>query len=1072
MTVDKLKAELNNIDNNQDTNIDNNEIENFLKNEENIHKLWDTMQDLCDAQPEVIDEFKDITSRISEKILKNKNISIHQGKILIFYLQHFHKEWDKIGNKIIKSALKEQRYGQTTAAINMKKFNKQIKKEQELQAANRLNNLPWVKGIQEELEREVKDIKKLLWLLDSTDKLSPKDINRLNEAKNDPKFLITPADRQRLEERLQLESLDDTIIEESESLLMDNILANLDNIDPKIKDLKPNWQKLVKDITSYEEVWKITKENISEYLPIQADKYSEDEIFYITNNFQKLFGRHLCLHPHYWIWWWSNPKDFVTWMSIKNVVIENDMVETASSKLEELKWFKWDKVKEILKTNNHILFDLYLKEEIREAKDDKGRWKKVFDIIWRAEKTNKNKLNSFVHENTFVKDLYNQYKEAVKKQEEAKEIWDLVSQVKEVTIHKSLWVKDAEGHPVEKLKMLSRDQLRMWAPKYQRIKQNRENSEYAEYFCKLYEGSDNFYKWDAIKQLWIPNAMPPQEYFDYMYDLQEMKKDVDKINKEYQEEVARASQNSTYATPNGWWAALLWSVIYSSAKKSSRTTERMVRTAKKFVKLWQTYGCVYQPKSFYWIPLRWDKWNDVDDIIRESFWEKLEDKRDSFCKNVAWADIQQAFWDLWWLIGWVGLGALVTSFSWWNAVLSWIAFEVWTKLGNWVVQWLYDVIVDLWVKRWLWLGKEGWNNRYDGFRESFKLWIGKSKRDENWNPIDAVSWWEWSIDFTVDVAAWATTWWINWNILASPFKFAFIKDFVTKPMLNTIKEWSKAWANVGKYENTWISWWEAIWTTLEDEYTWWNLARKAADVIVVWGMLSQVKRIFEWPCWKYIERAKLKFNDNLEKEWSNVWKILKKFGVKWIKTDDLESLYRWISQGGGGLAQSAFPSAVQNYAAAATDTWATLTKVMALPVFAYWLVSDLWSPRDVLAQRIAYVQERLSKAKTWTEHDRYSELLSRYKELDRQLERDWEPISKKWGKKEIDLKDAIPVWLSDRDNKKIQEELERQTQLGMVTSKLNDDKYILDKQIELDMLASASIPDDDPLGTHDINEAL
>lgn len=1035
MTADKLKAELSNLDQNKDTNIDNNEIENFLNNEENVRSLWDTMQDICDAQPEIMAEFKDITSKICEKILKNKNITINQWKILLFYLQHFHTEWDKVGNKIIKSKLKGNRFNETATAINLRKFHEQLKKDNKLNVDDWFNSLPWVKAIQEELEREWKDLQKFLQLLKTEGKLSEEDLQRLTEFKDNTKVLINPEDRQRAEERIRLETMDNSVIEGSETETANDILSNLDNIDPQLKNIKPNWQKLLQEIHSYEEVWKITPETIRDYLPLASNKYSEEDIYYISNNFQRLLWKHLCLHPNYCVWWWANPKSFATWMDIKNTVIEDNMIEAAVSKLDTLRSNKWNAINEIFKTNNHILFDLYLKEEIRNiGNNPKKIWKKLYEIMWKAEKVNKNKLSTFAKNNAFVKDLYEKYNDMVNTIQENEEIWKLINGIKDVTINSSLWIKDAEWKPVYKLKILTNKQLQERSVKYFKFSQHRESNQIANYFCTLYETSRNFYTGLFVKELWIPNSLDPQAYFDYLYSVQEMKKDVAKIDKEYQEEVGRISENRRYSTSySWWWGALLWDLMYSSWKKSARTTERMVQTWRLFIELWKKSWGSYRPNNFYWIPLRWEKWPNADDIIRESFWEKITDKWDTFCSNLAGADIQKAVWDLGWLILWAVAGWAVTSLTW-SAILWWAALEAWTRLGNWLVQWVYDLVIDWWLRKGLWwFGWETWNNRYDGFRDSFKLWIGKSKRDENWNVIDAISWWELWIDFTTDLLAWAATWWVNWNILTSPFKYAFIKDFVAKPILNTVKEWSKAWAEVGKYAGTWTSWWEAMWSTLKEEYTWWNLAKKAADVIIVWSTLTKLKQVLDTPRFKkYIDKVWGKFNSKLEEDWQNLAKLLKKAGVNLWDVQDQQDLCRKISQAGGSLTQWLFPSAVESYAAEATNTLTTITKLMSLPVFTYALVSDSWTPRYVLSKRIKYVEKKLAKSQPWSaEQQRYTKILERYKALDKRLASEGEEL--KWSQPET--KPALPPL--EQPTGLLTDVVHQQIQLDMKTANID-----------------------------------
>ena len=476
MSIDELSSELNKIDTNQQNWLEQQEIDEFLMNDENVRALWNIMQNICDTQPEVLSQFKESTSKICEKILKNDNISINQWKILLFYLKYFHNENDKLWNKIIKSATKNIRYNATLNAISMenitKDFNERLQQERERRINEWFDNLPWVKAAREDMERQSRDLRKCLWLLDSEDRLNNEDIARLKEYKDSSETMLAPEDRDRLERRLKLEETDNSISEEIDSRVANNPLSNLDRIDATIGTKKLNWSKIVQDIKTPEDVAKIiTEENISEYLPIKIEWQLQDNLWYIVRNFQNILAKHLCLHPHYKQWWWVNPDAFITWIDLKNIVAENNLYESAISKIQKWKNQKVSKITEILNWNNHILFDLYLRQKIWEWKDEESRWKIFFNLMKEAKDKNLAKLEHFSRSNSYIKDVLNKYNEAIKEQNEAKRIWDIINQAKEFTVPSNLWLGNKN---ITKMRMFSMDQIRDLIPEYnkQKAKEN------------------------------------------------------------------------------------------------------------------------------------------------------------------------------------------------------------------------------------------------------------------------------------------------------------------------------------------------------------------------------------------------------------------------------------------------------------------------------------------------------------------------------------------------------------------------------------------------------------------------
>jgi hypothetical protein len=167
-----------------------------------------------------------------------------------------------------------------------------------------------------------------------------------------------------------LEEADMDITDETLQEIANNPLWNLDSIDARLKESKPNWGNLTKDLKTYEDVQKISVDNISNYLTLPG-WISEENKYYVVKNFQTIIWKHLCLHPWYKIWWGEKPNEFATWLTLKGIVSENKLLEDAYSSLEWLKNNKWsltEKIKAVFSKNNHILFDFWIKDQVWKGK--------------------------------------------------------------------------------------------------------------------------------------------------------------------------------------------------------------------------------------------------------------------------------------------------------------------------------------------------------------------------------------------------------------------------------------------------------------------------------------------------------------------------------------------------------------------------------------------------------------------------------------------------------------------------------------------------------------------------------
>jgi hypothetical protein len=116
---------------------------------------------------------------------------------------------------------------------------------------------------------------------------------------------------------------------------------------------------------------------------------------------------------------------------LEDIVIENNMLESALRKLKELKEKEKNKKIKTLDqkinfvlgdNNNHILFDLWLRSELSSYKDE-DKDKKIRETIYAIfsnEKYN-NKIQNFAKINTYVATTLENYNNAIKKVKEEQE---------------------------------------------------------------------------------------------------------------------------------------------------------------------------------------------------------------------------------------------------------------------------------------------------------------------------------------------------------------------------------------------------------------------------------------------------------------------------------------------------------------------------------------------------------------------------------------------------------------------------------------------------------------------------
>ena len=867
------------------------------------------------------------------------------------------------------------------------------------------------------LEKE----KKCNKILESGDTLSQEDVQWLKKYRDNTENLSqTIIDK--IDERLRLEEVNENITRSVDADMTRDPLSNLEIISPWFWKVKPNWKLIVQKITpddtkkieTESDVNKlaekikatITVENISQFITIPK-WVSEEDLGYITCNFQNILIKHLCLHPGYKIFRWKDPNAYATGMNLENLTIENKLLESAFKKLEEWKngngRTKFDQLKpkqkeeqlrKIFGENNHILFDLRLKNVLNSC-DNKKIWEIISYIINYSNQKYPGKLNDFAKNNTFISSVVQEYNAAKQKAEEEKkrveeenriiaEVNSYINQAKTVNVPAGI---RNQFRGESSFKVLSRKQIESFKPYYDKIKWQRWNYKAYEWFCKLYEYSTNFYNFDWFWKLWLPNCLEAQDYLNYLWTFNNLQQNIDKINREYQEAIRKPVAELGDLWDTGIWGQLQRQsasnkVAAAVGKQAKKTNNELIVCAREFVKLRKKSGWSYRPDNFMWIKLDRNNSNknpnnnsDVDDIIRDSLREGVVDKVKSFWRNATWWCYQQAFWDLVWLWTWLVLSGLTMTFTG-SPALAGASFYLGSKLGNWVAQAGWDLVVDwLWWKV-LWLWGESWNNKYDGNRgrDSFRVWIGQGTRDENGNIIDAKSWWEWAIDTTFGTVATAATFqiassfWIT--VTENPFKYASIDEFINKPLSNIWAAAVKASIWTPSYE--WVSVGDAILSQAEEEYWVQWMTKKCINVFLVTAMVKWYRATYNRSknhsdiIWR-IDQKLDKISSFLKSKWTSIEKLsdIPESGMKKLLKEGLSEL-------------------VDDLAVESKKWWNSIIVPM-VPLAISWLISPMLSPTGILSRRRDRVKEKIKTAKTQDEKDRYEKLLTRYDNIEKYI---------------------------------------------------------------------------------------
>ena len=959
MSIDELHSELNKIDINQKDWLEKKEIEDFLSKEEDVKKLWDIMQNHFETESETLQQFKESVWKICEKILKNNNISINQWKILVFYLKHFFNETDKVSKKILKNIDNwTTRYQEVLTDINMQNLAQrmeEIRKQEEQRRANEL-----FRPMREEQERQEAEREKCFKLIDSEGRLTSEEIQWLREYKDRAWIYLVQKDKDRIEERLKLEEIDMDITDETLQEIANNPLWNLDSIDAGLKESKPNWGNLTKDLKTYEDVQKISVDNISNYLTL-PEWISEENKYYVVKNFQNIMWRHLCLHPWYKIWWWKDPNLFATgFQSLKQIVEENNLLEHAYQKFETIKNDGsgiTKKMEKIFNTGNHILFELFVKDQISKCKTDEERWKKIYTLFSTAEKNDKFKI--FISQNSYIKHIWSIYDEIKKKELEAKREQDLINRAKLIKIPQNLNAFWDES--IHETRLFNKIQLQQFEKYYNTWLAN---------FDKIFEASKDFWCWKNIpNQLWLPECLDVEEYFKYNSRLVEMNKRVSSIKQRY--------RNETHVIRPEWTPWPNWKSLEN--KRDEAILKEIIEMAKIYVSYWNKSTGSFRPQKFCGIDLKriswsWDKFKDPDDIVRDTTGEKLLDNIQSLIRN-AKNDYSKCAWDLLWIIWWT-IAACGVSLSWWWVLASWAAYELWSRVCNGLVQ----ETINFWEIALQSLGafEDNWNNRVDNIWESFLLWAGLMERNENGIPVRR-SWESIGIDILFSTGSTIASFWLlkawTWslNLFAKSYIFGWIDNFIAQPWSNILKAWAQAGLWIWEYgEFSVLEAMQRQWA-LEITPEW--LTQKLFNTVATWAIIWWLWKIALNVGKKYFKGVNFNFVKELESWTNEIRSCLKR---KWLYKNSWELVE--------SIMDDELTALYSKYATTLNQWWTAMKTVLASPLVTYNLLHDEASPQTILSHRIAALWNKLKNTTDESKRNQYNQLLSRYQELQKRLQ--------------------------------------------------------------------------------------
>lgn len=790
-------------------------------------------------------------------------------------------------------------------------------------------------------------------ILDSKDRLSAKDIQWLKEYKKNGAWYISQDTINRIDQRLDLEATNEEISQQVDRVTSSNRLANLDAIDTRLKTLQPNRNLIVKNIRTMEQVEeKINIDNIFQYLPIpQGINISDANKLYLTSNFKAILTKHLSLHPNYERWYGKNPNEKMTiGNSLKSIIDENNAFENAANTFEKLKWNNnlALKINTVMSSNNHILFDFWFRYEISKCNTNEKKWEKLYSIFSWIKNTNT--LNNFVSANWFIREMYTVYIEARKEQ------MDREAEIATIEQAKIYIPYQLTGERDEFTYVFTVQQLKQYKNFYKQ--------KWWKDFDNLYEASQKFYNSEFVKSTWLPNCLHPRQYFDYVIKMDNMNQHIKQIRQ------SSASQMDELAWKRDSGDGEIDAEIVARGTTAMRKIDGYrLSAARDFVTLWMKSPWKYRPTHFMWFPLRrndskWRPRGNVEEIIRDTFWEWVSDHWDDFKKNLK-NDRQKAFGDLAWLIGGTVVAAMITA-SWWWSIAAGLAFEAWSRAINAQAQEYRNAWERALSK--VWLFKENWNNRVDKLGESYMLWMWLMERDKNWKP-QRVPFWKWLTNVAFSTAGNMASFGLfkAWKIFKHPYIFSTIDNFASKPLTRSLQAWTLAHFWYWEDKNVWF--WEAFWNQLFGvEFSKAGFAQKLVSTFAMWMTISWV--------WNYLWKI------NWGRIPSFIWKLnLAGDRVKNFLQAKGNAIFTENGELVENVVNSELESLVNEYSSIAAGWWKLMRNIIFWPLVTYDLLSEDASPLTIVGRRISAIKSRISSAKWQREREKYNNLLADYEKI-------------------------------------------------------------------------------------------
>ena len=143
------------IDSDKNDKIDVQEMENFLDSEDNIKKLWESMD--SNISPELLQELESSIKNLCENILNLDKITWNQQKILDYFKDKFWDKYPEIKEKIQNKISSKETNEQIDEDISA------IQQEIDIEANKILQNMP-LSNLQELwIDISSQSNKKLIW---------------------------------------------------------------------------------------------------------------------------------------------------------------------------------------------------------------------------------------------------------------------------------------------------------------------------------------------------------------------------------------------------------------------------------------------------------------------------------------------------------------------------------------------------------------------------------------------------------------------------------------------------------------------------------------------------------------------------------------------------------------------------------------------------------------------------------------------------------------------------------------------------------------------------------------------